>query len=308
MRMKIIITEEQYRLLKEDDDSVYESVLEYLLAPDDINIEIGLSFVKSQKLDLKKITMMIFAKKGLTSIKDIDNKLKQFHGNFYFSVTFLENGVSMKANLKREGKNMFLYIQNSTAAKSVEKYSNKMLVGSVDSDIDLEENEEEYFDFLEDALENLIDMTIAVLKQEIKLISKGTDESSEKIVNLLLSPQSDNKILGLHLIESQEVDLDEIVDLLLKSENIYDFQTFETILNAEKGIYFYFPKDIFKITLDVLDEATEINISSKTETYYSGKESFDSKAEYDYFMEDIYDKLRNSLKANLMKEINRLKN
>jgi hypothetical protein len=150
-------------------------------------------------------------------------------------------------------------------------------------------------------------MKIIITEEQYRLL-KEDDDSFKKIVRLLLSPQSDNKILGLHLIGSQEVDLDEIVDLLLKSENIYDFQTFETILNAEKGIYFYFPKDIFKITLDILDEATEIDISSKTETYYFGKESFDSKAEYDYFMEDIYDKLRNSLKAHLMKEINRLKN
>lgn len=150
-------------------------------------------------------------------------------------------------------------------------------------------------------------MKIIITEEQYRLL-KEDDDPLKKIVSLLLSPQSDNKILGLHLIESQEVDLDEIVDLLLKSENIYDFQTFETILNAEKGIFLFFPKDIFTITLDILRGDTKIVISSKTETYYSGKESFDSKAEYDYFMEDIYDKLRNSLKAHLMKEINRLKN
>jgi hypothetical protein len=306
--MKILITEEQYRLIKEQDDSAYESVVEYLLSPDDANKEIGLILAKSQKMDLKKITMMIFAKKGLTSIKDIDVKLKKFHGSFYFSNTFLTTFVSMRANLKREGKNMFLYMQNNTSSKSVEKYNNKMLVGSVDADIDLEENEEEYNDFLEDAFENLIDITVLVLKEEIKQISKEVDESSEKIVSLLLSPQSDNKELGLYFIKSQDMDLDEIVDLLLESKDIYDFESFENVLNTEKDIYFYFPKDIFKITLDSLDEALKINISSKTERYYTAQESFDSKAEYDYFMEDIYIKLKNALKAHLMKEINRLKN
>lgn len=150
-------------------------------------------------------------------------------------------------------------------------------------------------------------MKLIITEAQYKLL-KEEDESLKKIVSLLLSPQSDNKKLGLYFIESQEVDLDEIVDLLLKSKDIYDVETFETILNSEKGIYFYFPKDIFKITLDILDEATKIDISSKTERYYSVQEEFDSKAEYDYFMEDIYYKLRNSLKAHLMKEINRLKN
>jgi hypothetical protein len=137
----------------------------------------------------------------------------------------------MRANLKREGKNMFLYMQNNTSSKSVEKYNNKMLVGSVDADIDLEENEEEYNDFLEDAFENLIDITVLVLKEEIKQISKEVDESSEKIVSLLLSPQSDNKELGLYFIKSQDMDLDEIVDLLLESKDIYDFESFENVLN-----------------------------------------------------------------------------
>lgn len=306
--MKIIITEEQYRLLKEEDDSAYEAVIEYILNPDDANIELGLTLVKSQKMDLKKLAKKILAKKGLTSIKDIDDRLKRFHGSFYFTNTFLKNGVSMRANIRREGKNMFLYIQNNTTSKSFEKYNNKMLIGSVDKDIDLDENEEEYNDFLEDALENLIDMISSVLREEIKFISKGTDESSEKIVKLLLSPQSDNKILGLHLIESQEIDLEEIVDLLLESKGVYDAETFENILNSEKGLYFYFPKDIFKITLDNLGKVMKIDISSKTERYYSIEEEFDSKAEYDDTMEDIYNKLKNSLKAHLMKEINRLKN
>ena len=120
-------------------------------------------------------------------------------------------------------------------------------------------------------------MKLIITEEQYRLL-KENNESLKKIVRLLLSPQSDNKELGLYFIESQDVDLDEIVDLLLKSKDIYDVETFETILNAEKGIYFYFPKDIFKITLDSLDEATKIVISSKTETYYSVQEEFDSKA------------------------------
>ena len=150
-------------------------------------------------------------------------------------------------------------------------------------------------------------MKLLITEEQYRLL-KEEDESLKKIVSLLLSPQSDNKELGLYFIESQDVDLDEIVDLLLKSKDIYDVETFETILNAEKGIYFYFSKDIFKITLDSLDEVTKIVISSKTERYYTAQESFDSKAEYDYFMEDIYIKLKNAFKAHLMKEISRLKN
>ena len=148
-------------------------------------------------------------------------------------------------------------------------------------------------------------MRIIITEAQYKNIFENEEDVYSNVIRLLLDTNATNKEIALMQIESQGLNLSKIVDLLLESNDIYDIESFKDFLEGKNDLYIFFPKDIFKI--DFSEDRKVLFIHSKVLTYFKTTfDDFDSKEEYDEFIENVYYKLKNSLQKHLQVEINRI--
>jgi hypothetical protein len=147
-------------------------------------------------------------------------------------------------------------------------------------------------------------MRIIITEAQYKNIFENEEDVYSNVIRLLLDTDTTNKEIALMQIESQGLNLSKIVDLLLESNDIYDIESFKDFLEGKNDLYIFFPKDIFKI--DFSEDGKVLFIHSKVLTYFKTIfDDFDSKEEYDEFIENVYYKLKDSLQKHLQVEINR---
>ncbi len=147
-------------------------------------------------------------------------------------------------------------------------------------------------------------MRIIITEAQYKNIFENEEDVYSNVIRLLLDTDTTNKEIALMQIESQGLNLSKIVDLLLESNDIYDIESFKDFLEGKNDLYIFFPKDVFKI--DFSEDGKVLFIHSKVLTYFKTIfDDFDSKEEYDEFIENVYYKLKNSLQKHLQIEINR---
>ena len=147
-------------------------------------------------------------------------------------------------------------------------------------------------------------MRIIITEAQYKNIFENEEDVYSNVIRLLLDTDTTNKEIALMQIESQGLNLSKIVDLLLESNDIYDIESFKDFLEGKNDLYIFFPKDVFKI--DFSEDGKVLFIHSKVLTYFKTIfDDFDSKEEYDEFIENVYYKLKDSLQKHLQVEINR---
>lgn len=178
MRMKILITEEQYRLLKEDNS--YDNVVNLLMDPEKANREIALFLIKTQGLGVSEIASKILEKKNISSFEDLDSLLKSRNGNVFLPIKLLNDYVGLHTTIKKSGSSGYKYqdlnveIYSKSDSKRQRSYKKSILIYSNEPEADIPE-EEEYFEFLEDIIKYLLEIIKNVIIDEINNLPEETE-------------------------------------------------------------------------------------------------------------------------------------
>jgi hypothetical protein len=156
---KVKITEGQYKLLRETDESSYETVADLLLNSAPSNKEVGLYLIKSQDLDIDRIVDNILKKKSMFSPEDIETLLYERKGQFFFRVIFTYCHVSivMKVNAT------FLEVRNIRGCGSATSHTRTF---------DLTKEKDEFYKFLHGCIEAFKFDIKSILHTEINNLPK----------------------------------------------------------------------------------------------------------------------------------------
>ena len=162
MRMKLIITEAQYKLLKEED---YGNVVDLLMSD---NQELALYLIKGQELDIDTVVSKILQKKNITSFEDLDAILKSRNGTIFLPIKLLNSYIALYANIEKSGYHGYRHhdlkfkIYRKKDGGEGQELQKSLLIYSSEPEAEVA-SEEEYFEFLEDIfniLKNIIKQTI----------------------------------------------------------------------------------------------------------------------------------------------------
>jgi hypothetical protein len=172
--MKLIITEEQYRLLKEED---YGNVVDLLMSD---NQELALYLIKGQELDIDTVVSKILQKKNITSFEDLDAILKSRNGTIFLPIKLLNSYIALYANIEKSGYHGYRYhdlkfkIYRKKDGGEGQEYKRSLLIYSSEPEAEVA-SEEEYFEFLEDILKTLSEFIGEAIKNEINNLPEETE-------------------------------------------------------------------------------------------------------------------------------------
>lgn len=176
--MKIIITEEQYKLLKEED--TYDNVISLLMDNDKTNQEMALYLIKGQNLDISNLTLKILQKKNINSFEDLDKILKIRNGTIFLPIKLLNIYIALYGNIEKSGSHGYRYqdlkikIYKKQGDQDGTEYKRSLLIYSSEPEAEVA-SEEEYFEFLEDVFEKLQKFIKEAITEEINNLPEETE-------------------------------------------------------------------------------------------------------------------------------------